>query len=316
MKLGRLERVDLNVAWGNEATDFTPWLSKSENLALLSEALGMSLEAVGTEQSVGNYRADILCKDHFSNTNALIENQLFKTDHKHLGQILTYAAGLSCKTIIWIASSFTEEHRAALDFLNEITDEEVSFFGVELELWKIADSLSAPKFNIVSRPNVWAKSMRDSAQHEGELSQTKQIQFDYWAGFKEFMDLRKGPVKCQNPAPKHWINARIGRSGFYLTARVNSQANRIAVDLNIKTTTSKLAYNLLLADKEAITNEFGEALEWHEMPDKKVSLLSVVKENADFTNKEDWNAQFGWLATYWERLDKVFRNRIKNLDLD
>lgn len=315
MKLGQLERVDLNVVWENEATDFTPWLAKIDNLTLLSDALGMSLETPRTEQNVGNYRADILCKDLFTNTDVLIENQLFRTDHKHLGQILTYAAGLNCKTIVWIASSFTEEHRAALDFLNEITDEAVSFFGIELELWKIGDSLFAPKFNIVSRPNFWTKNMRENAQHIGELTQTKQLQFEYWTSFKEFMEERKSPIKCHKPSAQHWINARIGKSGFFLTARVNSQAKRIAVDLNIETTTGNQQFILLQQQQEEITREFGEGLEWNEMPDKKVSLLTVVRENTDFTSKEDWHEHFNWLATNLELMDKVFRNRIKNLEL-
>ena len=134
MSLGKLERVDLRTVWNNEANDFTPWLAKSENLEALSETLGMDLESTGTEQSVGVYRADMLCKDALSGSLVLVENQLEKTDPSHLGQILTYSAGLSVKTVIWIASRFTDEHRAALDYLNEITEEGVSFFGLEVEL--------------------------------------------------------------------------------------------------------------------------------------------------------------------------------------
>ena len=161
MTLGKLERVELRTVWNNEATDFTPWLSKLENLAALSETLGMDLETTGTEQSVGAYRADLLCKDAFSGNAVLIENQLEKTNHSHLGQILTYSAGLSVKTVVWVASRFTDEHRAAMDYLNEITEEGYSFFGLEVELWKIGNSAPAPKFNIVSRPNTWARNVRE-----------------------------------------------------------------------------------------------------------------------------------------------------------
>ena len=140
MTLGTFEKVELRTVWGNEATDFTPWLARPENLEKLSETLGMELETTGTEQSVGSFRADMLCKDSFTGNYVLIENQLEKTNHSHLGQILTYSAGLNIKTVIWIASRFTDEHRAALDYLNEITEEGFSFFGLEVELWKIDNS--------------------------------------------------------------------------------------------------------------------------------------------------------------------------------
>ncbi len=157
-KLARLERVDLREEWKTEAQDFTPWLAQADNLALLSETLNMELKTMGQEASVGPFRADILCRDTLDDSWVLIENQLERTDHTHLGQLLTYAAGLQTVTIIWVAATFNDEHRAALDWLNEITDERFRFFGLEVELWKIGDSPAAPKFNIVSKPNEWAHS--------------------------------------------------------------------------------------------------------------------------------------------------------------
>jgi Domain of unknown function (DUF4268) len=314
--LGEFEPVDLRTIWNNEATDFTPWLAKAENLERLSKALGMDLETTGTEQSVGPYRADLLCKDAFSGNVVLIENQLEKTNHIHLGQILTYSAGLDVKTVVWIASRFTEEHRAALDYLNEITDEGYSFFGLEIELWKIGDSVPAPKFNIVSRPNNWAKNVRESNHQHGELTSVKKRQLAYWTAFKDFMDSRKGSVKCQNASPQHWLNMSIGKSGFWLTARVNSLKSVISADFRFKTVSSKAVYHLFYSDKEAIEKEFGGSLEWNESPEGKESHVTVTKENADFRNEDDWQAQFIWLAERLEKLDICFRKRIRKLELD
>ena len=314
MTLGRLERVDLRTVWNNEATDFTPWLSKPENLEALSETLGMDLESEGTEQSVGNYRADLLCKDAFSDSYILVENQLERTNHSHLGQILTYCAGLNVKTVVWIASRFTDEHRAALDYLNEITEEGYGFFGLELELWRIGDSPPAPKFNVVSRPNTWAKSVREKAQHNVELSDTKQLQLVYWTAFKEFMDAR-GTLKCQNASAKHWLNMSIGRSGFYLNAKVNSLKAWVKVSLNIKTPESKSAYYQLLDMKAEIENEIGASLEWRELEGKNTSVITRSLESADFRKKDDWQRQFEWLATNLEKFDAVFRKRVKGLQL-
>ena len=125
----------------------------------MANALGLELEIEAQEKEVGSFRADILCKDLDNESWVLIENQLERTDHTHLGQLLTYAAGLQAVTIIWIAARFSEEHRASLDWLNEITDESFRFFGLEVELWKIGSSPAAPKFNIVSKPNDWTLSL-------------------------------------------------------------------------------------------------------------------------------------------------------------
>src|SRR6476646_1010509 len=119
--LGRLARVELRQAWISEPGDFTPWLAQPENIVLLSEAIGIELEVESQERSVGPFRADILCRDTTDRHFVLIENQLERTDHTHLGQLLTYAAGLDAVSIVWIAARFTEEHRAALDWLNRAT---------------------------------------------------------------------------------------------------------------------------------------------------------------------------------------------------
>ena len=135
----------------------------------------MVLEWEATEQPVGPFSADILCTNTDDDTQILIENQLEKTDHRHLGQLLTYAAGLDTKTIVWIAQAFTEEHQAAIDWLNEITEAGISFFGLEIELWRIGESLIAPKFNIISKPNEWSREVSKGAKiiNTENLSKTK-----------------------------------------------------------------------------------------------------------------------------------------------
>lgn len=313
MTLGRLERVELRTVWNHEATDFTPWLAKPENLAALSEALGMDLESTGTEQSVNSYRADMLCTDAFSGNKILVENQLEKTNHSHLGQILTYSAGLNVKTVVWIASRFTDEHRAALDYLNEITNDDHSFFGLEVELWRIGNSAPAPKFNIVSRPNDWSKTIREAAQNQVELSDIKLQQHLYWTAFKDFMDTRGSSVRCQNPSAQHWMNMSIGRSGFWLNAKVNSLKSRISVNLNMKTVNGKLSYKYLADNRDQIEIEFGSALEWNELPNKNTSIISLSLEAADFRVQEEWEMQFSWLADKLEKLDNVFRKRVRML---
>ena len=187
--LGRLERVELRVAWTSESGDFTPWLAQDENLKLLGNTIDLDLELEAQEKSVGPFRADILCKETTNGAWVLIENQLERTDHTHLGQLLTYAAGLEAVNIVWIAERFTEEHRATLDWLNEISDERFNFFGLEVELWRISDSPLAPKFNIVSKPNDWTKKISGAATHfrSAEVSERQQLWLEYWTEFHEYL---------------------------------------------------------------------------------------------------------------------------------
>jgi hypothetical protein len=219
MELGRLERVDLRAAWVNEALHFTPWLALPHNLKLLCDAIGIDLEVEAVEKSVGPFSADILCKDTATDKWVLIENQLEKTDHRHLGQVMTYAAGLKAETIVWIANPFTDEHRAAVDWLNEITDDHLKFFGLEVEVWRIGDSAMAPKFNIVAKPNDWSKDVSGGkARVEvGDLTDTKQMQLEFWTAFRDFASNSK-IIRPTKPRPQHWMNMSIGRSGFNLTA--------------------------------------------------------------------------------------------------
>ena len=155
---------------------------QEENISLLGDTIGMELEVEAREKSIGPFKADILCKDTSDDHFVLIENQLERTNHTHLGQLMTYASGLHAVTIVWIANRFTDEHRSALDWLNEITADDYKFFGLEIELWRIGDSPFAPKFNIIAKPNDWSSTISRATQSitSGELTETKRLQLDYW----------------------------------------------------------------------------------------------------------------------------------------
>jgi hypothetical protein len=193
--LGKLERIPLRKAWAHEAGEFTPWLAQANNLTLLAESLGLGeLELVGTEHPVGDFKVDILCTD--DGGKVVIENQLEKTNHTHLGQILTYAAGVGARKVVWLAESFRTEHVAALEFLNQHTTDELDFFAVEIELWRIGDSPMAPSFNVVVKPNDWAKTGQQNAKAAATTTPTKQRQLKFWTGWQ----LVAGQGLCAAPA--------------------------------------------------------------------------------------------------------------------
>jgi hypothetical protein len=312
--LGKLERIDVRTAWKSESGEFTPWLAQDENIVLLGEAIGVDLEVEATEKNVGPFRADILCKDTANNNWVLIENQLERTDHIHLGQLITYASGLKAVTIVWVAPRFADEHRAALDWLNEVTTEGVNFFGLEVELWRIGTSPLAPKFNVVSKPNDWSEAISRAATGlADELTETKKIQLEYWTEFVKGMPVPGGKVKPQKPLPQHWATFAIGRSNVHLSALVNTVDQRIGVTLGMTGTTAKSFFNQLAADRDAIESQFGEKLDWREMPDKKESQVGLFREQSDPLNRAAWPDQHKWLRETLEKFHSTFATRVRSL---
>ena len=181
--LGDIKRVDdLRSVWKHEASDFTRWLAEEENLKLLSEAVGMRIRLVETEASVGSFSVDILAEDEDTQTKVVIENQLEPTNHDHLGKVITYASGVDARVAIWIVREAREEHQRAIDWLNEHTDDSLAFFLVQIELWQIDDSKKAPRFEVISKPNEWAKAAKQS------VTSIDSPAVEFWEQFRNYAD--------------------------------------------------------------------------------------------------------------------------------
>lgn len=312
--LGRLEQVDLREIWLSEPGHFTPWLAEEVNMSLLADTLAIDLEVEAQEKNVGPYRADIVCKDTTDGSLVLIENQLAKTDHTHLGQLMTYAAGLDAVTIVWIAERFTDEHRAALDWLNEITNEKVSFFGLEIELWRIGDSPVAPKFNIVCKPNDWTKRGGGGIVAGAvDLTPTKQLQQEYWRALRDLLAERKSSLKPNKAHPQHWLTVSIGRSNFHMSALINTSGERIGVELYLQGSDAKKHFKQLEAEKAVIEQQIGQALDWRELPTREASRILLMRPNSSIKDSTQWPEQHKWLADHLEKFNSVFRPLIQSL---
>jgi hypothetical protein len=311
--LGKLEKVDLRTQWKGEAGEFTPWLANEENICLLGEEIGIELEVLQQEERVGPFRADILCKDINTSRNVLIENQLERTDHNHLGQILTYAAGLDAVTVIWISKIFTDEHRAALDWLNRITGDDINFFGIEIELYKIGTSLSAPKFNVVSKPNDWSKNIKRSADNI-HLTETQLKQQEYWQALKDFVESKKSNYKMQKPSPQHWSNVSVGRSNFHISALINSRDKWIGIQLNISGPNALDNFRNLreLYEQDSKTN-LDPKIEWAEKNGGKEHHVNLILLNTNPFEKTDWQRQHIWLKDEIGKFVLYFKDKIKEL---
>src|SRR3989344_3103649 len=209
--LGQLKKVDLREAWKHEASHFTQWLAQEENLSLLADEIGFDIKLIQTEAEVGSFNVDILAEEENTGRKIIIENQLEITNHDHLGKIITYASGYDARVIVWIVKDVREEHRQAIDWLNEHTDEDIEFYLVRIELWQIEDSPLAPKFEMISKPNDWTKVVRSSTD-TAKLTDTKVKQMEFWNEFKEYAKRNNSKLRLQKSYPQHWTNISIGSS--------------------------------------------------------------------------------------------------------
>lgn len=312
--LGRLVKVDIREIRKNEAADFTPWLAAPDNLQLLGDTIGMELELESVEKGVGRFSADILCKETTSDRYVVIENQIERTDHDHLGKTITYAAGLGATAMVWIAKHFADEHRAAIDWLNEITGADVAFFGLEIEAWKIGDSPAAPKFNVVCRPNDFTPP---TSGPPASMSGTRKAQFDFWLAFKEYME-EASTIKCGKPGPYTWMSHPIGRPGQWMSSVMstwdsvtNTQAvGEFRVELNIDDGHPQETFEALDARREAIESQLSalvpEELTWYRVENVRSFRLYVCK-SAKVLDREKWPEEREWLRTRLEAFDEVFR---------
>lgn len=289
--LGTIKKIeDLRSVWPHEAHDFSKWVSQEENLSLLSESIGIDIVLEELESPVGGFNVDLFASEEGTGRKIIIENQLEDTNHDHLGKIITYASGKGAEIIIWIVKRARDEHRQAVEWLNQHTDGNIGLFLVEIELWQINDSPFAPKFNIVERPNDWAKSMKTA---EG-LSETKKMQLDFWQAFSDYAFSNSNFAKefsRRKAQPQHWYTLSLGKSAYHLSLTVNTQKKRIGAEIYIAD--DKETFGKFKALAESIEHDFGTKLTWIEAS-KACRVLATssgdIKKGAD-----EWTELFDWL---------------------
>lgn len=302
MKLNKLKKIDLRKAWTNEAFDFTRWLAQEENMAILSEEIGIEMATIQTEANVGKFSVDILAEEESTGRKIVIENQLEMTNHDHLGKIVTYASGIDAQIVIWIVKEVRDEHKRAIDWLNEHTGEDINFFAIKMELWQIGDSDYAPKFQIISKPNEWAKVVKQSAA-KGQLTETKTLQLEFWNSLKEFIENNKSFLKMRTPRPQHWYDVSIGSSGVHISLTFNSFEGIIACELYIPD--DEGLYKRLFENRSRIEKELGEKLIWMDLPGRKASRIkSITRGKVEL--REQWNQYFSWFKNEAEKFHTVF----------
>ncbi len=304
--LDRLTTVRPRDVWLNEAHDFTPWLL--DNADVLGELLGMDLELEVAEHPIGGFSLDLLGRDSNGGV-VIVENQLEQSDHSHLGQILTYAGGTNPATIVWISAAFRAEHRAALDWLNEHTDPDTRFFGVQVQVVRIGDSAPAPNFKLVAQPNDYQKQVR-AATTSGPVSEKAQLYWDFWEQFR-------ARVAADHPEWK----GREGPSRFSANSTLPTGSPRsILVSafkpgplrLELAFTHPDPAVNLtrfeaLYATKDRFEEVLGEPAVWDEMSGRKDTRVYVTSPFEVVDDRDQWPAMMDWLIDAHVRFRRAIR---------
>lgn len=309
--LGTLKRLDPRQVWAHEATEFTPWLA--DQLDMLGDAIGLELELVRRESSVGDFSVDLLARDLGSNQIVVIENQLEVTDHSHLGQLLTYAAGTSAGSVIWICREFREEHRQALDWLNEHCLD-IDFFGVVLEVLQINDSAPAPNFRPIAFPNDWTRRSHRVAG-SGELSERTLMYQEFFQRLLDQLREEHRFTGARKGQPQSWYSFSSGHTGFkygFSFARGNEIRAEIYID------TGEADENLMLfdgffADSDAIAQEFGEPLRWERLDNSRACRIATYHTGSIDDSDEQLEAHLAWAIDRLLRIKHVFGNRLAAL---
>ncbi|MDL2286056.1 DUF4268 domain-containing protein [Desulfococcaceae bacterium OttesenSCG-928-F15] len=301
--LGIFKQLDVRSQWPHEGQDFTPWLAKEENIAELGKALGLELEVEEVERAVGPYSADILAKDSYGKY-VVIENQLEKTNHDHLGKAITYASVLNASAVVWIATKFTEQHQRAIEWLNDnIASEEPGFYAVEIELWQIDNSRPAIRFNVVSRPASIKPSIAQA--DAGDLSDKRLIQLQFWTKFAEELRIQNVIPSPREPKPRYWFDVPLGKTGIFLSNTANTYENKVGVRVYVKHAGQPTAFEQLLEQKDAIEKAMGEPLAWDPNPQALDKVIALEK-HLDFSDREAWPEAINWMVQKVAKMRKVF----------
>ncbi|MGF3073568.1 DUF4268 domain-containing protein [Facklamia sp. P13069] len=300
-KLGRLKEVDIRELWAHEQYNFSNWLAKDENIDLLNDTVGLTLTDIDKEVYVGSYRCDLVAVDETTGVKIIIENQLGSTDHDHLGKVITYASGLDANVIIWIVKEAREEHKSAIEWLNNNMAKEISFFLLEIKAYKIGDSLPAPMFRVVEKPNDFIKS--NKSVKDGDLSKTQAERLNFWTEFNRVVTESGKPFNVRKATTDHWYDVAIGTSDAHISITLVNKDGSIGVELYVRD--SKDLFDNLYEHRDEIESKLGFNMHWERLDDKKASRIKSYIPGLNF-NKQ---------GNYPELMNQVIERVVKVRDI-
>lgn len=301
MNIGKLKEVDIRNLWKHEQYDFSEWLSQSENIKLLDDVLGLTLTDITKEAYVGSYRCDIFAKDESSGIKVIIENQLEASNHDHLGKIITYASGLDAEVIVWIVKQAKEEHRSAIEWLNNNTNSNINFFLIELHAYTIENSIPAPFFEVIEKPNEFIKNSKINGEQDN-LNKSQSERLEFWNRFNEILIDRGKPFNVRKATTDHWYDVALGTSEAHVSINLVNKESVVCIDLYIND--NKELFDSLYLKKDIIENDLGFKLIWDRLDNGKASRIKYNIKGLNYDNH----------SNYDELMNKVIDTAIKMRD--
>jgi len=314
MEIGKIREVQLQEVWVHEAQQFTPWLAANPDA--LGEALGLDLVFEGTEVPVGDFSLDLYGRDLRSGKQVIVENQLNQTDHTHLGQLLTYAAGLKPQIIVWVAKRFRDEHKAALEWLNNVTHSETLFFGVVIKAIRIGDSPAAPMMEVVVQPNTWSKALSDSSSLNS-FSEKRLTYQTFWQELLVLLTQANPELQNKSAQPQGWLPTSTGVANVNLSLVFTSKGLRVEYYFESpEAEVNKARFGAAYAMKEEFEKATGRIVDWELLETKKACRISSSGiDGADVMNMDDWPIYRDWFLEAYKDFKRAntdtFRQAIK-----
>lgn len=307
MNIGKLKEVDIRNLWKHEQYDFSEWLSKSENIKLLDDILGLTLTDITKEAYVGSYRCDIFAKDESSGIKVIIENQLEASNHDHLGKIITYASGLDAEVIVWIVKQAKEEHRSAIEWLNNNTNNNVNFFLIELHAYTIENSVPAPFFEVIEKPNGFIKNSKINGEQDN-LNKSQSERLEFWNRFNEILIDRGKPFNVRKATTDHWYDVALGTSEAHVSINLVNKESVVCIDLYIND--NKELFDSLYSKKDIIENDLGFKLIWDRLDNGKASRIKYKIKGLNYDNHSNYDELMNQVIDTAVKMRDTFKKNI------
>ena len=306
--IGKLTEVDVRELWKHEQYDFSNWLARPANLEYLNEILGLTLVDVDKEVYVGPYRCDLVAKDETSGITVIIENQLEGTNHDHLGKIITYASGLDAKVMVWIVREAKEEHRAAVEWLNNNTTSDINFFLIEIHAYKIGNSDPAPKFEVVEKPNDFVKRSKTKGGDD-DLNKRQSERLSFWEQFNQTVISRGKPFNVRKATTDHWYDVAIGTSEAHVAINLVNKDGNIVVEFYIND--NKALFDRLFQMKDEIEQQLGIPVVWDRLDNKKASRIKYYIDGLNFDDHSNYESLINQAIDAAVKMRDVFRQYLQ-----
>lgn len=305
--IGKLQRVSLRTVWPHEALDFTPWLQ--DNLDVLNEALGLNLDNAEREQAAGSFSVDLVAEDESSRT-VIIENQLERSDHDHLGKLVTYLTAFDAVAAIWIVADPRPEHVTAISWLNESTA--ADFYLVKVEAVQIGDSPPAPLLTQIVGPSIEAKRVGEVKK---DLSERHHLRHRFWEQLLNTAKQRQSLFANISPSRDSWIAAGSGKSSTSYNYVVGQHNARVELYISSGVAEkNKSIFDQLYTNREAVETHFGNKLDWQRLDTKKACRIAYHLPGGGYRNDEsEWQTIQASMIDAMSRLETAFKPHIRRL---